>query len=459
MLSSLASSDTSASASRAVGSSAPAGGSSSSALAAVARASRRPVPLELRATAMHRALGRSAALGTGSGGARAATPRPRRAGLAAALARGPCSNPQQVQRGGLAAARAVSGARATGRGAPAARRGQRAARARAAACAPAPTARADAGRPRCTRGPQAAREAGAAAAAPLRPGAAARAAPAQPAPAAAAAGAARGAGGGSWARGAAAAAAAAVAAGALAAGPAHAEPLAQLAQAMSALKIPGLVGDSQFTEGFVSSLLLIFFSEIGDKTFFIALLLALREDRTAVFSGTFGALAIMTVISVALGQVFHQLDELLPAASRGLPLDDLFAVALLLYFGISTLKGAADAGAKAAEEKEEAGEVVTSLAPAATAALVASTFSLVFAAEWGDKSFLATIALAAASDPAGVVAGAVTGHGLATGIAVAGGSLLSRYISEVTAQYIGGSLFLVFAAATVFDLATGAHGG
>jgi putative Ca2+/H+ antiporter (TMEM165/GDT1 family) len=56
-----------------------------------------------------------------------------------------------------------------------------------------------------------------------------------------------------------------------------------------------------------------------------------------------------------------------------------------------------------------------------------------------------------------VVVGAVAGHGLATGIAVAGGSLLSNYISEKTAQYIGGSLFLVFAAATVFDIATGAH--
>jgi putative Ca2+/H+ antiporter (TMEM165/GDT1 family) len=60
---------------------------------------------------------------------------------------------------------------------------------------------------------------------------------------------------------------------------------------------------------------------------------------------------------------------------------------------------------------------------------------------------------------AGVVVGAVTGHGLATGIAVAGGSLLSNYISERTANYIGGSLFLVFAAATVFDIVTGAHGG
>jgi len=63
------------------------------------------------------------------------------------------------------------------------------------------------------------------------------------------------------------------------------------------------VGDNQFVEGAVSGFLLIFFSEIGDKTFFIALLLALRQDRGAVFAGTFGALAVMTVISVGLGQV------------------------------------------------------------------------------------------------------------------------------------------------------------
>lgn len=49
----------------------------------------------------------------------------------------------------------------------------------------------------------------------------------------------------------------------------------------------------------MSGFLLILFSELGDKTFFLALLLALKENKSLVFAGTFGALAVMTVISVS----------------------------------------------------------------------------------------------------------------------------------------------------------------
>ena len=51
-----------------------------------------------------------------------------------------------------------------------------------------------------------------------------------------------------------------------------------------------------------------------------------------------------------------------------------------------------------------------------------------------------------------MVAGAATGHAAATGLAVAGGSLLGQYVSEQVMGYVGGSLFLVFAAATAADI-------
>lgn len=96
-----------------------------------------------------------------------------------------------------------------------------------------------------------------------------------------------------------------------------------------------------------------------------------------------------------------------------------------------------------------------------------STFVLVFSAEWGDKSFVATTALAAASSPFGVTIGetklchtviqifcigAIGGHFVATVLAVVGGSFLSSYVSEKSVQYIGGTLFLIFALTNSIEL-------
>uniref|UniRef100_A0ACD5VFY5 Uncharacterized protein n=1 Tax=Avena sativa TaxID=4498 RepID=A0ACD5VFY5_AVESA len=222
----------------------------------------------------------------------------------------------------------------------------------------------------------------------------------------------------------------------------------------------GDLGD--ISTGFASAFLLIFFSELGDRTFFIAALLAARNSGGVIFLGTFGALAVMTVISVVLGRAFHYVDGVIPFSFGGtdFPIDDILAVCLLVYYGVTTLLDAASGdGEKMNEEQEEAELAVSKFSGngagiVSVASTLASTFVLVFVAEWGDKSFFSTIALAAASSPPGVIAGSLAGHGVATLIAVLGGSLLGTFLSEKIIAYIGGSLFLAFAAVTIVEIAS-----
>lgn len=58
-----------------------------------------------------------------------------------------------------------------------------------------------------------------------------------------------------------------------------------------------LLGDVGFLHGFLASLSVILVSELGDKTFFIAAIMAMRHPRLIVFAGAIAALGLMTVLS------------------------------------------------------------------------------------------------------------------------------------------------------------------
>ena len=146
---------------------------------------------------------------------------------------------------------------------------------------------------------------------------------------------------------------------------------------------------------------------------------------------------------------------------------------MFVYFGIRLLKDSRELGEGPSDElqeveeelikKKEGEEFDTDLevadgsdgkkkmnsktAPKVNEALKVLTqaFTLTFLAEWGDRSQIATIALAASKNPYGVVVGGLIGHALCTGLAVIGGRILAAKISEKTVALIGGILFLCFA--------------
>ncbi|KAE9452951.1 hypothetical protein C3L33_15144, partial [Rhododendron williamsianum] len=214
--------------------------------------------------------------------------------------------------------------------------------------------------------------------------------------------------------------------------------------------------------GFTAAFSLIFVSEIGDKTFFIAALLAMQYEKGLVLLGSMGALSFMTVLSVIIGRIFHSVPAQFQTT---LPIGEYAAVTLLMFFGLKSIKDAWDLPSKEGKSSEknssELGEYVeaeelvkekvilnASKQLSNPLEIVWKSLSLVFFAEWGDRSMLATIALGAAQSPWGVASGAIAGHLLATSIAILGGAFLANYISEKLVGYLGGTLFLVFAVAT-----------
>ena len=72
-------------------------------------------------------------------------------------------------------------------------------------------------------------------------------------------------------------------------------------------------GIAGFGEAFMASIGVIFGTELGDKTFFIAAIMSMRHPRFTVWFGAVGALAAMTVLSTIVG---HVAPMLLPPAVR-----------------------------------------------------------------------------------------------------------------------------------------------
>lgn len=171
---------------------------------------------------------------------------------------------------------------------------------------------------------------------------------------------------------------------------------------------------------------MIIVSEIGDKTFLIAAIMAMKHSRLVVFAAAFSSLAIMSILSAFLG---HVVPNLLPKQYT-----DVCAALLFLCFGLRMLYeayymddndneemmeveeelktvedrdrankleelevGGLENTATTVSQPERAKEGLMNLMQLVFSPVFVQTFVLTFLGEWGDRSQISTIALAAAN--------------------------------------------------------------
>lgn len=184
------------------------------------------------------------------------------------------------------------------------------------------------------------------------------------------------------------------------------------------------------------SLGVVFLAELGDKSQLITMTYALRHRWWVVLGGVGIAAFAVHGISVTVG---HFLGLTLP----GRPIAAVAGIAFIGFAAWTWREGnnAAAAGAPVREPRFVLFAVVSS----------------VLLAELGDKTMLATVALASDRSWVGVWLGATAGMVLADAVAIAVGTVLHRRLPEHLLHNAAGLLFLAFGLWMLIDEALDAR--
>ena len=177
----------------------------------------------------------------------------------------------------------------------------------------------------------------------------------------------------------------------------------------------------------------IFVAELPDKTALAALVLATRHRAMPVFIGSAAALAVQSLVAVAAGQLL----TLLPARPVHIVAGLVFLVSAVVMW---VRRDDAD---KAPDESKMRGFWSSAWA----------VFGVVFIAEWGDLTQLATGALAARyAAPIAVFVGATAALWSVAAIAAFVGNRASKLLSASLVQRVAAGLFALIGVALVAGL-------
>jgi Ca2+/H+ antiporter, TMEM165/GDT1 family len=199
----------------------------------------------------------------------------------------------------------------------------------------------------------------------------------------------------------------------------------------------------------VTAFATVFLAELPDKTMLSTIVLSARFHRPlAVWTGAASALTLQMVIAVTAGRLLSLLPER-PVR---------FGVAAVFAIGAVVLWRSHDEEAGLDDESSPGSEPRDALT---FHRIAATTFGVVFIAEWGDLTQLATASLATTRPPASVLVGAVAAMMSVSAIGVLAGRALLRVVPprllhRLAAVVFGalGVLFFISAVRTI-DLDTG----
>jgi len=180
-----------------------------------------------------------------------------------------------------------------------------------------------------------------------------------------------------------------------------------------------------------TTFLVVAFAEIGDKSQLVCMTLAARHRGLPVVIGATAAFAVLNLLAVLFGA----------AVAAWLPewLVTLAVAALFAGFGISALRYTDDDEDEQVEEKPGHG-------------IVATTFLLIFLAEFGDKTQIAVAGLGSTSEPSAVWAGATVALSTTSILGVLAGRKLLNRLPLKWIHRISGVFFLLLAVFAVTGL-------
>lgn len=175
-------------------------------------------------------------------------------------------------------------------------------------------------------------------------------------------------------------------------------------------------------EAFLTAVFMVTVAEMGDKTQLLAMAFATRFKAAEVLIGVFIATILNHALAVALGEFL--------TAKIPISYIQVAAAISFIVFGLWTLRGDKLEG----EDKKH-----TRFGPIGTVAVA------FFIAELGDKTQLATIALAAKYQAAVMVLmGTTIGMIIADAIGIWFGVLMGRKIPESVVKAVSAGIFIIF---------------